>query len=353
MPDPPAAPFRVLFVDDNPDDRVLAQVAIRGAFPELVAIEVTDAVSFESALAAGTFDVAITDYDLRWSNGLAILKAIKGRWPDRPVIMFTGSGSEEIAVEAMRAGLDDYVLKDRRRAVRLPAVIRTALARTRERRLAEDALRASEARKGAMLEAALDAVIAIDELGRITEFSPAAVRIFGHQRDDVLGRELADVVVPMDLRQRHRSGIARYIATGRSTILGHRVELRALTAAGAEIPVEVAINRIDVPGPPSFIGYVRDISDRRQLEESARQRQRIEAIGQVAGGVAHDFNNMLTVIGGFSELLLDDLDSSDPRRGLVDGIAEATGRAAALTRQLLAFSRRQVARAASVDLNIS
>ena len=220
-----------------------------------------------------------------------------------------------------------------------------------KRRTAEDALRASEARKGAMLEAAFDAVIAMDDSGRITEFSPAAERTFGHRRGDVLGKELAEILVPPDLREGHRAGLARYLTTGDATILGRRIELRAMRADGQQIPVEVAINRIDLPGPPTFIGYVRDISARRRLEESLRQAQKMDAIGQLAGGVAHDFNNMLTVIDGFSTLLLDELDATDARRDLVDEIQRATARAASLTGQLLSVSRRQALRLQPVDLN--
>jgi PAS domain S-box-containing protein len=220
-----------------------------------------------------------------------------------------------------------------------------------KRRMAEEALRASEARKGAMLEAAIDAVITMDESGRITEFSPAAERTFGYSRDDVMGRELAEVLIPPDLRERHRGGVARYLATGEVSILGRRVELRALRADGQQIPVEVAINRIDVPGPPTFTGYVRDISGQRRLEESLRQAHKMDAIGQLAGGVAHDFNNMLTVIDGFSTLLLDELDTTDARRELVEEIQRATGRAASLTGQLMSVSRRQALRLQPVDLN--
>ncbi len=220
-----------------------------------------------------------------------------------------------------------------------------------KRRTAEEALRASEARKGAMLEAAIDAVINMDDSGRITEFSPAAERTFGHSRDDVIGKELAEILVPPDLRERHRGGLARFLATGEASILGRRIELRAMRADGQQIPVEVAINRIDVPGPPMFTGYVRDISAQRRLEESLRQAQKMDAIGQLAGGVAHDFNNMLTVIDGFSTLLLDELDMTDARRELVEEIQRATGRAASLTGQLMAVSRRQALRLQAVDLN--
>jgi two-component system, cell cycle sensor histidine kinase and response regulator CckA len=346
MTDDAEAPLRVLLVDDNPDDRRLAQLSIQREFPMVHIMEATDEASFAAALDGGKFDVVITDYRLGWSDGLSVLRAVKERWSDIPVLMFTASGSEEIAVEAVRSGLDDYVLKGPARARRLPSAIRAALEHVRQKQ----ALAGSEARKGAMLQAAIDAVIAIDKAGYITEFNPAAERMFGYRRDAALGKELASLLIPDDLRDRHRAGLARYLDSGISTIIGRRIELRGLRADGQEFPVELAINRVQLPGSPMFIGYVRDISEHKRLEESLVQSQKIEAIGQLAGGVAHDFNNMLTVIAGFSTLLLEDLVPGDPSRQLVEEIQRATGRAETLTRQLLAFSRRQVLRPEALDL---
>lgn len=126
---------RILIVDDNPDDRVLEARLLRQAIPEIEIAEVADAAGWADALAAGAFDLVVTDYHLSWGNGLTVLKDVRSRWPERPVVVVTGTGTEEVAVEAMKAGAEDYVLKGRQRIGRLPAVVRGALLRASGRAL--------------------------------------------------------------------------------------------------------------------------------------------------------------------------------------------------------------------------
>ena len=136
-----------------------------------------------------------------------------------------------------------------------------------ERLLQEEAeLNRSEAHKAAILDSSLDCIVAIDHEGCITEFNPAAERTFGYHRENVVGKYLADVIVPPSLRERHRAGFARHLATGESRVLGQRIEMTALCADGREIPVELAITRILQDGPPSFTGCLRDITDRKRNE---------------------------------------------------------------------------------------
>lgn len=153
---------------------------------------------------------------------------------------------------------------------------------TPRRLVDESEVRESEARKAAMLESAIDAVVAIDHRGVITEFNPTAERIFGYSRGEVIGRPMADLMVPPSLRERHRRAFARYLATEESTILGRPIEITAMRADGTEFPVELAIARIDLPGPPSFTGYIRDISNRKRregaLQDSLDRRRRLEAL---------------------------------------------------------------------------
>lgn len=149
-----------------------------------------------------------------------------------------------------------------------------------DRKRAEGETRRSEARKTAILDAALDCIITIDHQGCITEFNPAAVRTFGYDRDDVLGKQLADVIVPPALRERHRQGLARYMATGEARALGKRLEMTAVRADGSEFPVELAISRIQLEGPPSFTGYLRDITERKLAEEELRRSEAFLAEGQ-------------------------------------------------------------------------
>ena len=164
----------------------------------------------------------------------------------------------------------------------------TALGKKRvERSLVEERLhqeerelKRSEARKAAILESALDCVVTIDHEGRITEFNPAAERTFGHRRDEVVGKQLADVIIPPSLREKHRRGFARYLATGEARVLGKRIEMTAVRADGSEFPVELAVTRIPLEGPPSFTGYLRDITERKRAERELRRSEAFLAEAQ-------------------------------------------------------------------------
>jgi hypothetical protein len=201
-----------------------------------------------------------------------------------------------------------------------------------------------------MLEAALDAVVAIDQEGRISEFNPAAERTFGHRRADVVGRPIVDTIIPPDLRDRHRRGFARYLATGESTILGRRLQLTGLHADGSEFPVELTVYRVPLPGPPAFGAFIRDLTEARRLEEQLLQAQKMESVGRLAGGIAHDFNNLLTAISGYAQLALERPELAPEVGEDLEQIQVAAGRAVELTGQLLAFSRRQVMQPVALDL---
>ena len=139
------------------------------------------------------------------------------------------------------------------------------------RRRVEEAVRRAEALRGAVLESALDCVITMNHEGRIMEFNPAAERTFGYRRADVVGRPVADVMIPEHLRDEHRAGLARYLSTGESKILGRRLELTGRRADGTEFPIEVSIVRIGTDEPPLFAGYLRDVTERKRGEESTRR----------------------------------------------------------------------------------
>jgi two-component system, cell cycle sensor histidine kinase and response regulator CckA len=220
-----------------------------------------------------------------------------------------------------------------------------------ERRRAATEAQQTADRRRAMLDSALDAIVGMDAEGRLTEFNPAAERMFGYAREEAIGALLADLIVPVTLRERHASGLRRYLTSGDSAMLGRRVEAGAVRRDGTEFPVELSIQRIGTAWPPMFTGFIRDITDRKQLESQLRHAQKMEAIGQLAGGVAHDFNNILTVIQGHAALLLDADEEADRAADSVRQIAEAAERAARLTRQLLAFSRKQVLQPTDVDVN--
>ncbi len=139
-----------------------------------------------------------------------------------------------------------------------------------EQRQAQVALRQSEARKTAIVDTALDCIITIDHEGKVVEFNPAAERTFGYRRADVLGREMAELIVPPPLREQFRRGLAHYLATGEGPVLDQRLEMPALRADGTEFPVELAITRISAEGLPLFTAYLRDITERKRAEQATR-----------------------------------------------------------------------------------
>ena len=158
------------------------------------------------------------------------------------------------------------------------------------RRLADQAVQESERRKAAILVGAPDAIITIDFEGRVIEFNPAAEGMFGRFESDVRGREMAELIIPEQFRDRHREGMARYLITGEGGILNHRLEMTALRADGSEFPVELTITQISGEGPPVFCGFVRDITDRKHSEEERTdllaREQRARLVAEAAEGRA-------------------------------------------------------------------
>lgn len=230
-----------------------------------------------------------------------------------------------------------------------------------EERKAERALRESEARKAAVMEAALDAIVMMDHEGRITEVNPAAERTFECSREDVVGRSLADVIIPPSLRSRHSSGLHRYLETGEANVLGKRIEMAALKSSGVEFPAEVAVVRIRSEGPPVFTGYIRDITERRQAAEAGLLRRAKEAAEEANAeleafsySVAHDLRGPLRAINGFGSALVEDLgEELDPKAtDYLNRITSGATRMGELIDALLSLARlsRTEPRREAVDL---
>jgi PAS domain S-box-containing protein len=216
----------------------------------------------------------------------------------------------------------------------------------------------SDVRRAAILHSALDCIVSVDQRGRIVEFNPAAEATFGYRAADVLGRPISECIVPPSLRAAHGAGFALYMQTGHGPVLNRRIEITAMRASGEEFPVELAITPFRIGEERLFTAYIRDLTERRRQEDALRASQsalqqawKMEAVGKLAGGIAHDFNNLLTVIVGYCELLEDGCRQPETVLATAAEIRRAGERAASLTRQLLAFSRKQRLELVAVNVN--
>ena len=336
--------WRVLYVEDSPHDARLCCRQLEKAGFKFVTDVVGSAEEFQRALGSNPYDLVLADYNLPSFSGMEALELVKQDGRDIPFILVTGTVGEETAVECIKRGATDYVLKDR--PARLPLAIERAL---EEKTLRDERRRVERSRNllAAIVESSDDAIVGQDMDGRIVSWNRAAERIYGYTAEEARGKPLSFILrgSPEELRPVME-------ALGRGGTLD-RHEIKCLRKDGAFIDVSVTMSPIrDAGGPISGTSLIaRDITAHKRLQQEFFVAQKMEAVGRLAAGVAHDFNNLLTVISGYSALALMDLKTDDPAIAAIGEINKAGDRAAALTRQLLAFCRKQVLEAKVLDLN--
>ena len=330
----------VLIVDDDPGIcETLSDVLEERGYH--VRVFQRARAALEQLVSAPT-DAAILDIMLPDMSGLDVLQAIKTASPATEVIVITGHASLPTAIRAIDGSAFAYLVKPVE-VEHLLSVLRRAIERGQLTR----ALRESNQTLEAVVEAAPLAIWVANADGTVRMWNPAAERIFGWRRDEVIGRP-PPVAAAGRWRRESRALLERPLR-GEALVA---VELQRQRKDGA--PVELSVSTAplrDVSG--GIIGVVAlaaDITQRKQLEQQLRQAQKLEAIGGLAGGIAHDFNNLLTVIGGRSHIAAMGLEADDPRRHHLELITQTVDRAAGLTRQLLAFSRKQILEASVLDL---
>ncbi len=261
-----------------------------------------------------------------------------------PVPRRMGFGRELTAKRAdgslfpVEIGLSSFTSQGRRFAV-------VVLADITDRKQTEADLRTTTENLQALVAASPLATLVLDLQGRVQLWNPAAEKVFGWTRDEVIGVELPHV--PNQKRDEVRQILER--VAGGEVISGQ--ELHRQRKDGTQIDVELfAAPQRDSEGRVvAVIEQMADVTTRRQMEEALLQAQKMESIGRLAGGIAHDFNNMLTAISGFAQLLIFDLPEGTNERESAEAIRRAAGQAAELTQQLLAFSRRQVLEPKVID----
>jgi len=220
-----------------------------------------------------------------------------------------------------------------------------------QRRQTEDALRTSEARLAGILDTADDAIISIDSHQRIRLFNQGAERVFQYTASEVINQPL-DMLLPSRFAETHHQHISEFAKSSDvSRQMGERREIYGRRKDGSEFSAEASISKIKLDDEISFTVMLRDITDRKSLEDQLRQSQKMEAVGRLAGGIAHDFNNLLTAIIGYSQLAMNRLEANDPIYSAIEQVEKAGQRAATLTSQLMAFSRKQILQPKRIDLN--
>jgi two-component system cell cycle sensor histidine kinase/response regulator CckA len=341
--------FRVLLVEDRPEDRELIERELQRAKVLFVSRWVDNREAFLLEVKEFAPDIVLCDFALPQFDAMEAMVILRRYRPDVPFILVTGAQSEEIAVECMKRGADDFILKSTLK--RLPSAVLNAVKSRdirRDKENAEKKLRAQEAQVRLVAEHTLDLIYLLDQKGQFTYANPSFERSLGLNPEDLVGKKAFSIVHPDD------KPMAR--AAFQEALESHSnrtVQFRYKDKDGAWRLFESVVNwALDEKGVPTkAVVVARNIEERKRLEDQVRQAQKMEAVGRLAGGVAHDFNNLLTAINGYSDLLLRSLDRMDPRRADVEEIKETAGRAATLTQQLLAFSRRQITQPTVLDMN--
>lgn len=325
-------------VEDSESDAALIVRALEKARFQVEWERVEDAAGMRAALAERAWDVIIADYHLPQFDAPAALAILRDSGLDIPFIVVSAIMGEDTAVEMMKAGAHDYLLKDKlaRLAPAVERELRDAESR-RERRRAEEALAASEARFRALLESAPQGVIAIDENGLVALVNVRTEEMFGYSRDELIGRPL-DILLPERLRAAHLKHQRQYFAHPRTRPMGLGLDLWGRRKNSSEIPLEISLSCVEHGGTQLALALVTDITERKKAEEHFRQAQKLESIGMLAGGIAHDFNNLLVGVIGSASLAQDLLPPGSPAAELLDEVVKTGEQAAHLTRQMLAYA---------------
>jgi len=318
--------FRVLIVEDSEDDVLLAVREFRRAGYDVIFERVDTADAVATALAKQTWDLVIADYSMPHFSGTAALELLKQTGLDIPFIFVSGTIGEDTAVAAMKAGAHDYVMKGNLKRL-VPAVereLREAEVR-RERKRAEEAQRRTERRFRELVESAPDAIVGVNREGRITLVNAQTERLFSYTREQLLGQPV-ETLVPERFRGAHVGYRAGYVSTPQMRPMGASHHLYGRRKDGSEFPVEISLSPLETEEGLLVTAIIRDITERKRLEEKARHKDRLEDIlhfkSEFIANMSHELRTPLNSIIGFSELLEDQLAGplTDKQRGYIHNV---------------------------------
>ena len=311
MKSSPAETLKVLVVDDDAQMlRSISDILRLGGYSAVVAGSGSEAIDLTRKMTFGPA-VALVDLKLPDMDGIELVGRLREIAGLTEVVILTGNASVDSAVRALRENSNDYLVKPVQPEHLIGTIERAA--ERWQRRRAEEGMRESQDRLRLIFDHVSDALYIADDAGRIIDANPAACMLSGESLEQIQTRNMTDVLP--------QNGT-------------HSLDVRSTAFA-----------------PGVLVYTVRDLTRQRKLEDQLMQAQKMEAVGQLAGGVAHDFNNLLTVIMSYSSLLLADAAPDAADRDDIQAISDAAARAAGLTRQLLAFSRKQVLQLQAVNVN--
>ena len=321
--------MKVLLIEDNPDHAFFERQALERELDASVTAELRPDEGLRR-LREDDFDVVVLDYHLPGEDGLDVLRRIKAARSDLPVIVITAAGSEEVAVEAMKQGASDYLVKrfgSSAQELKLVASVRKSLEQAELAR----AYRRSQEMLRKTLELAWDGIAYVRiDTKEIISANEALCRMLGYEPGGLDGRPVGDLFA--------RRAPARF---------GPRAEEEAQLKRrdGRPVTADLRMIEFDLDSDRYALLTARDITEKKRLSDQLIQAQKMEAVGRLAGGIAHDFNNLLGAILGYASFLKRHIDEGDRLRKSVETIEAAADRAAQLVQRLLSFARRGPAEA--------
>ena len=345
--------LHVLMVEDSKADAELMAYELTNAGFDLKCTRVQTECDFLEALAKRP-DIILSDYSMPHFSGLRAAELARESSLGVPFILVSGTVGEEVAVAAMKCGATDYLLKDR--LARLGQAVERALIEARERaslKRAEEELKTTHAQLRQLLEHSPAVIYSLKVEGKNlipTIVSENLTALLGFNVAEALSYDWWLGQLHPDDRQRAVTSISETLVDG-ATLTNYR--LRHKDGGYRWVEDKRRLIRNSLEEPDYIVGIWADITERRRLEAQLLQSQKMEGIGQLAGGVAHDFNNILSVIQMQAGLLKDGGELSSDQEAFADEIMATVQRAATLTRQLLLFSRREVFQPRDLDLNES
>ena len=341
------SPLRLLLLEDNPVDADLILTTLERAGIHHDAVRVDHREDFVSAIENQDFDIILADFCLPSFDGLSALKIVRDSHKELPFIFVSGAIGEEVAIESLRNGATDYVLKQR--LSRLAPAVGRALEEAEQQTLRREA----ESLFRALFDQVTVGVAIADLDGRITRANPALQVLFGYGENQLAGVQLVDLTHPEDVA----AGTALDEQLRSGSRASYELEKRFVRRDGTAIEGRVLVSLIQHNGGQDgrvrqfSINLIEDITSRKELERGFLRAQKMEVVGRIAASFAHDFNNLLTVINGYSDDLLDRFPEQDATSRKLREIRGSGERAAKLTQRLLSFSRTQPSCPQVLDLN--